>query len=43
LANDLEGIANAVPTDAIGFLARVGTGKVPLSRSIRHDLAQLMV
>lgn len=43
LANDLEGMANAVPTDAIGFLARVGTGKVPLSRSIRHDLAQLMV
>ena len=42
LSYRLEGIANVMPADAIGFLARVGTSKTPRSRSIRHDLAQLM-
>lgn len=42
LAGDFERIANATATDNFGFFARVGVSQVPRSRSIRHDLVDLM-
>jgi hypothetical protein len=42
LANNFERIAGAAPTDPFGFFARVGVSEVPVSRSIRLDLANLM-
>ena len=42
LSGDLERIANATPTDDLGFFARVGVSQVPQSRSIRQDLVALM-
>ena len=43
LSGDLECIAAATPTEDFGFFARVGVSQVPKSRSIRQDLAELMV
>lgn len=42
LSGDFERIANATPTDDLGFFARVGVSPVPQSRSIRQDLVALM-
>ncbi|MDO8287610.1 MAG: nitroreductase family protein [Parvibaculum sp.] len=42
LSGDFERIANATPTDDLGFFARVGVSHVPQSRSIRQDLVALM-
>ncbi len=42
LAAEFERIAGAKPTDDFGFLVRVGTSKVPTSRSIRLDLDVLL-
>jgi len=42
LSADFERVCGAAPSDPFGFMARVGVCQVPLSRSIRQDLAQLM-
>ena len=42
LSDNFEKLVNATPSDHFGFLARVGNGQVPRSRSIRQDLASLM-
>lgn len=42
LSGNFEHIANATPTDDLGFFARVGVSHTPQSRSIRQDLAALM-
>ena len=42
LSADFESVAHAAPTEDFGFFARVGTSRVPQSRSVRHDLDALM-
>lgn len=42
VAIDFERIAQVAPTDPFGFFARVGVCDVPVSRSIRQDVAELM-
>ena len=43
LSGDFEHIASATPTEDFGFFARVGVSQLPKSRSIRQDLAALMI
>ena len=42
LSNGFEHLANATANDNLGFFARVGISPVPKSRSLRHDLSDLM-
>ncbi len=42
MASDFEGIAQVSPTEPFGFFARVGVCPIPVSRSIRQDVAELM-
>ena len=42
LSGDFERVTGSAPGDHFGFMARVGVCPVPVSRSIRQDLADLM-
>jgi hypothetical protein len=42
MAADFEGIAQVSRTEPFGFFARVGVCPMPISRSIRQDVADLM-
>ncbi len=42
MADDFEGIAQVKPSEPFGFFARVGICPVPLSRSVRLEVAQQM-
>ena len=42
LSTNFEGLVGAKPSDDFGFFARVGTSKLPHSRSIRQDLNDLL-
>lgn len=42
VASDFERLVGSQPADPFGFFARVGTCRMPVSRSIRRDVVELM-